>query len=202
MCNKIKINENNYPQWKLQDNLLYKLIPSNIPVESNIPEWKIVVPKHQRQKIMKLCHEPSTCGHLGSFKTFSRVKELYYWPKMRADINKFIKQCKICGANKIYNQPGLGLMGEEKNVNFPWQVIAVDLMGPFPRSKSGNTFLLEISDWFTKYVILHPLRKATAENIAKFLESDVFLKFGVPQFIISDNGTQFAGRIMKNLAKS
>lgn len=95
MCKEIKINENNYPQWKLRDNLLYKLVPSNIPVESNIPEWKIVVPKHQRQKIMKLCHETSTCGHLGSFKTFFRVKELYYWPKMRVDINKFIKQCKI-----------------------------------------------------------------------------------------------------------
>lgn len=73
-------------------------------------------------------------------------------------------------------------------------------MGPFPRSPSGNCFLLAVSDWFTKYTLLHPMRDATAKNVTKFLEAQVFLVYGVPQYIICDNGPQFAGHVVKELA--
>lgn len=46
------------------------------------------------------------------------------------------------------------------------------------------------------------MRKAAAENITKFMENEVFPVFGVPQFIICDNGTQFAGRVFKKLTKT
>ncbi|KAI5651306.1 integrase core domain-containing protein [Phthorimaea operculella] len=46
---------------------------------------------------------------------------------------------------------------------------------------------------FTKYVMLFPLRRATSENIVKHLENDVFMVHGIPQTVISDNGTQFTG---------
>lgn len=44
------------------------------------------------------------------------------------------------------------------------------------------------------------MRQATAQNIVKFMKTQVFLIFGVPQYIICYNGTQFAGRIFKKLA--
>ncbi|KAJ8980355.1 hypothetical protein NQ317_019242 [Molorchus minor] len=84
-------------------------------------------------------------------------------------------------------------------VEFPWQIIRVDIMGPFPRSPNGFTFLLVVADWYTKYTLLHPMRTATASNVVKFVENNVFLVFGVPQFIIADNGSQFAGMKFKQL---
>lgn len=38
--------------------------------------------------------------------------------------------------------------------------------------------------------------------ILSFLENRVFLIYGVPQFIISDNGTQFAGKTFRKLAEA
>ncbi|KAJ8975115.1 hypothetical protein NQ317_000957 [Molorchus minor] len=103
-------------------------------------------------------------------------------------------------SQKLANTARMGLMGSEKPVKYPFQIIAVDIMGPFPRSSKGNCYLLVVGDWFSKYTLLHPMRQATAQNVVKFIENHVFLAFGVPQFIICDNGTQFAGRVFKKLA--
>lgn len=54
----------------------------------------------------------------------------------------------------------------EKSVQF--QVIAVDIMRPFPRSPGAFNYLL-VGVWFTKYTLLHPMRVATANNVVKFL---------------------------------
>lgn len=55
-----------------------------------------------------------------------------------------------------------GLLGSEKIAKVLFQVISVDIMGPFPRSPKGFTYLLVVTDWFTKYKILSPMHDATA----------------------------------------
>jgi hypothetical protein len=145
------------------------------------------------------CHDHPTASHFGIFKTLSRVRENYYWPKMIKEVTKYIKSCRICGEQKPSFTGKLGLMGREKNVRFPWQVIATDFMGPFPKSRLGNKYLVAISDWFTKYVVLLPLKKASTSQMVRFLENQVLLVF-VSQFILCDNGTQFAGRALRDLA--
>lgn len=197
---KVSRNPELYPQWKVDNNLLFKYVPSKLPIQSNIKEWKFLVPKSQRAAVISSCHDPPTSSHFGFYKTSSRVQDNYYWPKMRRDILKYVRACKVCQSQKISNTSRMGLMGSEKRVNYPFQIIAVDIMGPFPRSSKGNCYLLVVGDWFTKYTLLHPMRQATAQNIVKFIENQVFLAFGVPQFIVCDNGTQFAGRIFKKLA--
>lgn len=190
-----------YPQWKLLNGFVYKLVPSRVSVQTNLTEWKLLVPKNQRQQVIGSCHDPAVCAHFGFFKTFARVQEHYYWPKMRQDVMKYVRKCQVCASQKIANSPRMGLMGAEKSASYPWQIISVDIMGPFPRSSKGNTHLLVVGDWFTKYTLVCPMRKATAQNVVKFMENEVFLVFGVPQFILCDNGTQFAGSIFKKLAK-
>lgn len=201
---KISQNPELYPKWKIENKFVYKLCPNtcNALIPTNLSEWKLLIPRSQRIDVMKTCHEPPTCAHFGFYKTFSRIQELYYWPKMRQDILKYVKSCRMCGAQKCTQNARMGLMGSEKTVNYPWQIIATDILGPLPRSKRGNCFLLVVTDWFTKYSLLYPMKKATAEIIVKFVENEVFLVFGVPQFIICDNGTQFAGKVFKKLANT
>lgn len=83
-------------------------------------------------------------------------------------------------------------MGKYRASHTPWQMISMDLLGPFPRSRQGNSYLLVFSDWFTKYPCIIPLRSAVARNIVKHTESRIFLEYGVPQSIIMDNGSQFS----------
>lgn len=191
-----------FPQWKLVNNVLFKYIPNNLPLRSNVCEWKTVLPKNSRPVIVEKCHDLPTSGHFGFYKTLSRVQEQFYWPKMRADVLKYVRVCKVCQSQKISNSSPLGTMGIQKSVDYPFQVVAVDLMGPLPRSRGGNSFVLVVTCWFSKFTLLFPIRKAISSAIVKLLENQIFLIFGVPQIIICDNGSQFAGKTFKKLADS
>lgn len=201
MREKIISRPDDFPQWTVKNRYVYKLIPSKTPIATNISEWKLLVPKKQRLSILRSCHDDEKAAHLGVAKTTARTSLTYYWPKMRRDIYRYVRSCKTCNAQKAPTTARFGLMGAEKKVRFPWQVISVDLMGPLPKSSKGHSYLLVVSDWFTKYTLLHPLRKATAASVVRYLEDQVFLVYGIPQYVICDNGTQLISTLFKNLVK-
>lgn len=179
-----------FPQWRLQENHLYK----------NVNGWKLVIPKDSRTSVYKECHDDPKSGHLGIYKTYKRVSQLYYWPKMRNDVGRYVNHCTVCIQYKPDQRLPAGLMGKSRKVEHPWQLISTDILGPFPRSSKGNKYILVVADWFTKYTLLFPLRSATASKICKHIEEDVILMYGAPQQIVCDNGSQYAGKEMKALA--
>lgn len=155
-------------------------------------KMKLVVPKSSRNLILSECHDDPKAAHLGVQKTIDRVMDRYYWPGLSRDVREYVKSCQTCRMVKHDNLKPFGLMGKFRNVHTPWQVISMDLLGPFPRSRQGHTSLLVFSDWLTKYPCIIPLRSATAKNVVKHTESRVFLEYGVPEAVIMDNGSQFA----------
>lgn len=198
MIQKVQDNPENYPDFSVKNDLLYKHIKLSCPVVSNLVEWKLVIPTANRQEIFEKFHSEPTAAHFGVSKTLARISDLYYWPKMRQDIVKLVRKCQICAAYKSPNAGRYGLMGTYKSINFPMQLLSVDWLGPLPLSKKRNQFLLVCADWFTKYVFLFPCTRATTANAIKFLENDVFLTFGVPQILLSDNGSQFISQAFKS----
>uniref|UniRef100_H2ZTY8 Gypsy retrotransposon integrase-like protein 1 n=1 Tax=Latimeria chalumnae TaxID=7897 RepID=H2ZTY8_LATCH len=57
---------------------------------------KLFVPEALRIDIMKLYHDYPLAGHLGRTKTFHRINAVAYWPRMRKDIETYVKNCRIC----------------------------------------------------------------------------------------------------------
>jgi hypothetical protein len=55
-------------------------------------------------------------------------------------------------------------------------------------------YVLVAVDWFSNHILPFPLWKANASNVIRCIEDNVFLVFGIPQYIIADNGTQFADK--------
>lgn len=78
-------------------------------------------------------------------------------------------------------------------------MLSVDLVGPLPTTRKQNTFLLVLTCCFSKYCLLFPIRRATAEIISRIIEENVFLVHGIPSTIIMDNGKQFTSNMMRNL---
>ncbi|XP_058840792.1 uncharacterized protein LOC131696258 [Topomyia yanbarensis] len=62
-------------------------------------------------------------------------------------------------------------MGNLKPAQIPWEMISVDFVGPLTRSKRGNTVLLVVVDWISKYVIVKPMRQTDSQKM--FLEEEV-----------------------------
>lgn len=85
-------------------------------------------------------------------------------------------------------------------MNQRFEVISFDLFGPLPTSIDGKTWIFIVEDLATRWVELFVLENATAETCATTLLNEVFLRFGLPRRMISDNGTQFVSAIMQQIA--
>lgn len=201
MLHHVKEYGDRYPSWRAEGKILWKLVPDNHQLKTGTADWKKVVPKEQRAKVISEHHDAPTAGHLGVHKTLQRVQHTWYWPKMRQDISKYVARCKVCQQTKYSQDCPSGLLGSRRSVDQPWIMISADLIGPFPRSTRGYKYLLVVTDTFTKFTLLFPLRAATASSVAKHLEEEVFMVFGVPRFIICDNGPEFIGGRVKRLAR-
>lgn len=166
------------------------------------PPWKLWVPTALRNQLIIGAHNPPLSSHRGFAKTLKKVRRLYYWPGMSDDARNYVAKCDVCKETKAPNTTLRPPMGQQIVVEKPWQFIYVDLLGPYPRSKSGNTCLLIVLDKFSKFVLLKPLYKATAAPMVRHLEAEVFHTFGVPESLLSDNGVQFRSKIFIDLMSS
>lgn len=193
MRNDIGEIPGNYRDCRVDNGVILKYVGAWS--SENDDGWKIYVPTDFRRMVLEECHDNILAAHGGHLKTLHRVKEMYYWPGMRKEIAEYVNECETCRATKPTNKCQLSPMGKYRDPERPWKMIAIDFMGPFPLSKRGHRQLLVVIDLFSKFVLLKPLRKASAEATAEFLESEVFLKYGVPCVLISDNGPQLTSTL-------
>ena len=156
--------------------------------------WKLWIPNNLSEKVIKSCHDITTSAHGGFAKTLEKIRRWYYWPKMSWHVKEYVQKCEACRECKAPNYTLRPPMGHQISVERPFQRLYVDLLGPYPRSKKGNTHLLIVLDQFSKFVFLKTLRVARSGTIVEFLRSDVFNVYGVPESIFSDNGAQFTSK--------
>jgi len=72
-----------------------------------------------------------------------------------------------------------------------WQVVAVDLVGPMPLTHRGNSWILVLTDHFTRWADALAIPDASAPTVARVLDQHVFCYFGLPEQIHSDQDAQF-----------
>ncbi len=70
--------------------------------------------------------------------------------------------------------------------------VALDTTGPLPETKSGNKYILVAIDHYSKWCEAKAVADHSAKTVAKFLEDDLICKYGVPKFILTDNGGEWA----------
>jgi Reverse transcriptase (RNA-dependent DNA polymerase)./Integrase core domain. len=203
---KIKINVTKHPRkysaWRIVNEKLYKHVSPRYPELTREYEcWREVIPRNNRRKLVSDVHN-SLC-HPGVFKTFHKICEDYYWPKMRADVASFVRHCKVCQSIKPEQKRPIGLMlSAQTSISRPFELICADLVGPLPKSKAGHQHILVVADCFSKFPLIFPLRTATHSKIVKLIEEQVFLVFGCPRAIIVDNGVQFRSKEFVKLMKT
>ncbi|GFU81418.1 retrovirus-related Pol polyprotein from transposon 17.6 [Trichonephila clavipes] len=86
--------------------------------------------------------------------------------------------------------------------NYPNEIVRLDLLGPYPVSRvRRNRYVLVITDHFSKWAEIIPLKKASARVIADNFFDNYVSRFGAPIKLISDNGPQFISDIFENLSE-
>lgn len=198
LYNGCQSSPTSYLNYRVENDKLYRLMKSTNPLTREF-EWKEVVPEGNRQEIIINNHSCPTAGHLGIFKTYKRISLNYFWPGMQKDVTEFVNNCDSCNAHKHANHSTLGFMGRPKDCSRPFQMLSMDLVGPLPPSRKQNTMLLVVTCCFSKYSLLFPIRRATADIITRIVEEQVFLVHGVPSTILMDNGKQFVSQTLQQL---
>uniref|UniRef100_A0A2N9FI93 Integrase catalytic domain-containing protein n=1 Tax=Fagus sylvatica TaxID=28930 RepID=A0A2N9FI93_FAGSY len=88
-----------------------------------------------------------------------------------------------------------------QNMATPWpfHTWGLDLIGPINPSSSGYIWILVATEYFSKWVEAVPLRKATGAAVANFIREHIIIRFGIPHKIISDNGTSFVNKNVREV---
>lgn len=183
--------------FKIVDDILYHRFDQFKDPFGN--EWKICVPEENRIDAIREQHDSILASHPGFVKTLNRLQNIYYWPKMAHQIKEYVSKCEICRTTKSSNVNVHSPTGGRRETNYPFRILSTDFIGPMTMSKKQNQYMFVVIDNFSKFVCLKPMRTAKAENVTKFLEEEVFLKYGVCERMICDNGVQFASKELKSL---
>ncbi|CAK1603777.1 unnamed protein product [Parnassius mnemosyne] len=155
----------------------------------------LVVPRSARWQICRANHDD--IGHLGYAKTLERMEESYWFPKLRKFVKKYISACIECAYNKDNKtKRKSGFLYPINKIQIPFHTIHMDHLGPFVRSKDGNTHILTVVDAFTKYLFVRAVKDLKTKSTIKVIER-IFYDFGVPARIISDRGTSFTSKAFK-----
>lgn len=189
---KICESPSSYPDVKIVDKFVYiRVNHYQGDVEQESSCWKLWVPFKLRDSVIKRAHDLPISCHGGIVKTLELIRRHFFWPGLVRDVRQYIKSCETCKTTKAPNCVLRPEMGQVVVTDRPFQRLYVDLLGPYPRSKKGHIGLLIVLDHLSKFHWLCPLRNFTSKAIMEFLRNNIFHIYGVPEVVVSDNGSQF-----------
>ena len=178
-------------QLIMKNGLLYRQSKQG-PVEETI--FQFVVPQIHRSAALDGCH--CEAAHQGQHHSLSLMQEQFWWPGMARNLRNCIKKCGHC--RKFEAAPPIAPLkplicsgpGELLHVDFTSIKETVPLwQEPVIRN------VMVMQDHFSKYVVAYVVKDQTAHTAAKTLRSGYFGLFGIPAYLVSDQGKAFTDQI-------
>ena len=153
---------------------------------------KIFVPKSLRHKCLVLAHG---C-HVGQDGTYDRLRETFFWPKMKESVKRFVEECRICSLTKpqFKNPPMAPIL-----TRAPFDCLAADYIGPLPSSQ-GYRYCLTVIDVYSRYPFVFPVKSLETSVLCECFRK-IFALCGYPDSILSDRGTNFESEQFQSFCK-
>lgn len=161
---------------------------------------KIIQNVEEVNKIIAENHESAFGGHVGINRLYRKLKILYKWPKMKLTISNYISKCLMCKQTKHTTRTKENFI-HTPTPQKPFDSIAMDTIGPFPKSNSDNRYALTIQCDLSKYVIIKPIKDKQAATIAKAFVESCILIYGTPSIIRTDQGTEYKNEIFNKISQ-
>ena len=161
---------------------------------------KLVAPSCIQDQIFEFLHSGALGGHFGVKRTDASVRQRFWWPGIKPDVARWVKYCDLCQRKTSRAGGRRGLLRQDR-VGYPMERIAMDILSLPDATEQGNTCVLVVSDYFSKWSEAIALPCHTAEVVAEALVTQLFLRFGVSRFLHSDKGAEFMSDLIVEICR-
>nr|GEZ69354.1 retrotransposon protein, putative, Ty3-gypsy subclass [Tanacetum cinerariifolium] len=156
-----------------------------------------------RDLIMHELHKSKYSIHPGSDKMYQDLKQLYWWPNMKAKIATYVSRCLTYAKVKAEHQKPSGLLQQPEIPFWKWERITMDFIIGLPRTPSEYDSIWVIVDRLTKSAHFLPVKTTDCmEKITQLYLKEVVCRHGVPISIISDKDSKFTSRFWRSLQEA
>ena len=184
-------------QLALDDGVLHRFRKVG-PAEGQEERQLLVVPDSMVPEVLAKLRNNG--GHFGEEKTLNRVAERFWWPGCTRAVENYVASCVKCQQRKMPVKKTKAAL-QTVPVGGPFEMLAMDFLGPLPTTEQGNKYILVVADYFTKWTEAFPLQDQTAKTTAETLVNEVIMRFGMPIVLHSDQGRNFESALVREVCK-
>ena len=123
-----------------------------------VPKWA-----NLRRTLNKKGHDSTWGGHLGKKRTLVLIEAFYYWPRMRDDVEAYVRTFLICQQDKVETKLSGGLLEPLPITEKHWDSVTIDFITCFSNSKGFGTIMIML-DRFSKYATSLPRRRTARQK--------------------------------------
>ena len=151
---------------------------------------KVIIPKSMQKSVIEQIHQKS---HLGNNKCINRLKDVFFWSIMSAQIKDTIRQCTICNEFR-------GAQQKEPMIPYelptkPWEICATALF-----ELDRETYIV-IADNYSKFFEVKIMNSCSSKTVINVLK-EAYSRHGIPVILKSDNGPAYSSMEFKDFAKN
>jgi len=155
--------------------------------EDDVLLWdsRVIIPDSLRPVLLNDLH----AEHMGMVKMKRLARRYMWWPKIDQEIEEVVKACSAC--QEAAKAPSSSQQASWSWPGGPWKRLHLDFAGPY----LGKMFLVVV-DAYSKYLDIIPMTEVTSARTIAALRH-TFSYFGLPEHIVTDNGSQFTSAEFK-----
>ena len=162
------------------------------------PQVRLVIPEHLIPYVIHQYHDNN--GHMGVNKTFETIKVKYYFADQFKIINEYVNACVTCQQRCLTKKK---TPVQEMDVPpYAFAKVSLDVSGPYPKSLSGNRYIIGFVDHFSGWPEAFATPDKSADTVAQLILEEIIPRHACPLQIVSDNGTENENRVMRETLKT
>ena len=171
-----------------------KIVDESVVIDHPSKPQRRVVSQELFVKLATRAHVE--LGHRGAQAVCKYLTPRYFAYQSRILVTSVVASCNPCQTKTKPSSTGNRSHFHRTQAGQPWQRLSIDFVGPLPVAKAGYKYLLTVKDTFTGYLEAIPTRDMLASTVAKALNTQIFSRFGFPEAIHTDQGTNFTSQLL------
>ena len=185
--------EANAQDYYVLGSILFKYVPQ----KSGEVDAVMCIPPSKIDFILDMYHGTLIGGHQGMNKTMRTLSSRFYCPKMADYIRAYVVGCHICQLFKNSKRFHRPLQKRQYDISQPAMAnVSMDIKH-MPKSSKGYNFLLIILCEITNFLVTHPMKRVSAEEVCTILIDYYIAYFGTPVRIVCDQDPAFMATLCR-----